>query len=91
MASRTFKAILFQHTGKATWVFVTIPKRHAPPATHPWGRTPVSATVDGHTWKTSVWRSKSGDSLLAIPKHLRATKGHGGTVRVTLEVVRDED
>ena len=48
--------------------------------THQWGRTPVTATVEGHTWKTSVWREKSGRVLLAVPKKVRGAKGHGDRV-----------
>mgnify|MGYP003331616158 CR=1 FL=1 len=50
--------------------------------THQWGRTPVTATVEGHTWKTSVWREKSGRVLLAVPKKVRGAKGHGDRVAV---------
>jgi hypothetical protein len=68
-----------------------IPERHAPKPTHPWGRTPVVATVDGHTWTTSVWRAKDRDnSLLAVPKRIRGAKGDGDTVRVRLAVVPDD-
>jgi len=86
-----FTAELFQYRGRSRWIFATIPTRHAPPATHPWGRTPVVATVDGHTWKTSVWRAKNGDgSLLAVPKRIRGAKGHGDSVRVRIEVVPED-
>jgi len=51
----------------------------------------VIATVDGHTWTTSVWRAKDGDgSLLAVPKRIRGEKGDGDTVRVRLAVVPEE-
>jgi hypothetical protein len=90
VASRAFTATLFEHKGKARWVFADIPARHAPKTTHPWGRTPVVATVDGHTWTTSVWRSKRGGSVLAVPRHVRRRKGQGDTVRVTLEVVPED-
>jgi hypothetical protein len=80
-----FSAILFRYPGKGGWTFATVPAKFAPPVTHSWGRTPVRATVDGHTWKTSVWRGKDGRTLLAIPKNVRGTKGDGDRVRVTLE------
>ena len=49
------------------------------------------ATVDGHTWTTSVWRAKEGDgSLLAVPKKIRGTKRDGDSVRVTLELVPED-
>jgi hypothetical protein len=89
--SSAFTARLFRYKGKAAWYFAAIPKRHAPKPTHPWGRTPVVATVDGHTWTTSVWRAKDGDgSLLAVPKHIRGTKGDGDMVRVQFAIVPEE-
>lgn len=75
---------MFRHPGVGGWHFVVVPERHAPLATHGWGRTPVLATVDGHEWRTSVWREKSGRTLLAIPKRVRGTKGDGDEVRVEL-------
>ena len=89
--SSSFTARLFRYKGKAAWYFAAIPKRRAPTPTHPWGRTPVVATVDGHTWATSVWRAKEGDgSLLAVPKRVRGTKGDGDVVRVTLELIPED-
>ena len=42
------------------------------------------ATVDGTTWRTSVWREKSGRTLLPVPKRVRGAKGHGDRVRVRI-------
>jgi len=73
-------------------VFAIIPARLAPPATRPWGRTPVTATVDGATWRTSIWRdSKSDRSLLAVPKKHLGAKGDGDTVRVAYEFEFDDE
>lgn len=79
-----FKARLWRYRGKGGWHFVTLPERFAPPVTHGWGRTPVNAVVDGHEWKTSVWRDKRKRSLLAVPKAVRGDKKHGDTVKVRL-------
>ncbi len=79
-----FKSKLFRVPGKGGWVFAPIPPKHAPPTTHAWGRTPVRATVDGQSWNTSVWRSKDGRSLLAIPKRIRGAKDDGDVVVVEL-------
>lgn len=68
-----------------SWTFVEVPKRHAPPVMHAWGRSTVIATVDGYRWKTSVWREKSGRTLLPVPKAARGRKGDGDRVRVRLE------
>ena len=79
-----FTSELFTLPGKGGWTFATVPDRYAPPVTEGWGRTPVEATVDGKTWSTSVWREKSGRTLLPVPKHVRGAKGHGDMVRVRI-------
>ena len=82
----TFVARLFKYPGASGWHFAPIPDEFSPPVTHAWGRTPVRATVDGHTWKTSVWRdTKTQQTLLAVPKRVRGTKGNGDSVSVSLE------
>lgn len=87
-----FTTTLFRWQGKAAWTFAVIPRRLAPPPTRPWGRTPVTATVDGVTWRTSIWRdSKSNRSLLAVPKARRGAKGDGDSVRVSYEFEPDEE
>jgi hypothetical protein len=84
MPTTEFTATLFKVPGKGGWHFAPVPAKHAPPVTHGWGRTPVRASVDGHEWSTSVWREKSGRTLLAVPKAARGAKGHGDRVRVRL-------
>jgi hypothetical protein len=79
-----FTVKLFRYPGKGGWTFAPVPAGCAPRVTHAWGRTPVRATVDGHTWDTSVWRSKDGKTVLAIPKAVRGSKGHGDTVKIEL-------
>jgi hypothetical protein len=80
----SFKAKLFKYPGPGGWHFAPIPKKYAPPVTEGWGRTPVTATVDGQTWDTSVWRDKKHGTLLAVPKKIRKAKGHGDVVSVSL-------
>jgi len=80
----TFRAKLFRYPGAGGWTFAKVPARHAPPATHAWGRTPVLATVDGVSWATSVWRDKKHGTLLAVPKKVRGDKGDGDVVQVEL-------
>ena len=80
----SFRAKLFKYSGASAWHFAVVPEQHAPLATHAWGRTPVTAVVDGHEWKTSVWKEKSGRTLLAVPKRVRGAKGDGDTVKVKL-------
>jgi len=79
-----FSAKLFRYPGKGGWHFAPVPPRFSPPVTEGWGRTPVDATVDGHAWRTSVWRGKDGRTLLAIPKRVRGAKGDGDSVKVQL-------
>lgn len=87
-----FTATLYRYKGKSTWTFAVIPPALAPPATRPWGRTPVTATVDGITWDTSIWRDRRQDrSLLAVPKKHLAGKGDGDTVRVAFTFDPDDD
>ena len=86
-----FDTTLFRHPGKGGWTFAVIPKRHAPPATRPWGRTPATVTIDGLTWDTSIWRdSKTDRSLVAVPKARRGTKGHDDAVVVSFTFVDDD-
>ena len=80
----TFRARLWRYPGPGGWTFARIPARHAPPATHGWGRTPVHATVDGHAWATSVWRDRKQGTLLPVPKRLLGGKGDGDFVLVAL-------
>ena len=79
-----FTGELFRYPGPGGWHFVPVPEELAPRATHAWGRTPVRATVDGVTWDTSVWRERSGRTLLAVPKRLRGRKEAGDRVAVRI-------
>ena len=85
-----FKARLFRYSPTGSWIFVEVPARFSPPATHAWGRTPVRARVDGIEWDTSVWRdSKRNATLLAIPKKVRGDKQPGDQVSVELSLRGD--
>ncbi len=82
-----FSAVLSTGKEKGAWTFLTVPAEYAPSKTYGWGRTPVNATVDGRRWQTSVWKdTKSGTTLLAVPKKIRAGKGDGDTVEVTIQL-----
>ena len=81
----TFSATLCGYGDTGAWVFAPVPAKYAPPVTHAWGRTPVVATVDGQTWKTSVWHTKDGRTLLAVPKKVRGAKRVGDRVAVRIE------
>lgn len=86
---RSFTATLIRYPGKGGWTFAPVPEHHAPPVTRGWGRTPVMATVDGRTWRTSVWRDKTGQTLLPVPKSMRGGKEQGDTVRVSITALGD--
>ena len=79
-----FISSLFKYPGNGGWTFATVPEEHAPSVTLAWGRAPVVANVDGYEWKTSVWREKTGRTLLAVPKRARGSKDDGDCVKVRL-------
>jgi hypothetical protein len=87
-----FVSRLFRYPGKGGWTFAPIPKRLAPPVTRPWGRTPVTAVVDGAAWNTSIWRDRKNDgALLAVPVRIRRGKGHGDRVTVEFSFELEDD
>jgi hypothetical protein len=85
-----FRTTLKRIAGKGGWTYVAVPKRLAPPITRAWARTPVHASVDGCEWATSVWRSKSGEGFLPVPKRIRGRKGEGDRVTVAVTFSDDE-
>jgi hypothetical protein len=72
-----------------TWVFAPVPDEHAPDGAGAWGRCPVLASVDGRMWATSAWRDSRRGWLLPVPKAIRAGKGPGDAVVVS--IVEDPD
>lgn len=79
-----FPSTLFRYPGTGGWTFAPIPEEHAPPATEPWGRTPVTALVDGVRWETSVWRDRAHGTLLPVPKRVRGKREAGDVVTVEI-------
>lgn len=86
---RAFSATLARIPGKGGWTYISVPKKLTPPITRGWGRTPVTATVDGVTWPTSVWRSKDGTGFLPVPKRVRGSKDEGDRVAVSFTYTDD--
>jgi len=84
-----FKTTLRRISGKGGWTYVTVPKKLAPPITRAWARTPVRASLDGTEWQTSVFRSKTGEGFLPVPKRIRGDKEEGA--RVTVAFSYDDD
>ncbi len=81
----SFLSELFRIPGPGGWVFARVPEEHAPGIRLGWGRTPVTAMVNGHTWQTSVWREKTSRTLLAIPRKVRGELDHSDEVEIQLE------
>jgi hypothetical protein len=75
--------------GKGGWTYVLVPKKLAPPITRAWARTPVRASIDDVEWTTSLWRAKTGEGFLPVPKRVRGDKGEGARVTVAFEFVDD--
>jgi hypothetical protein len=80
-----FEATLFRWDGPTAWVFLHVPDEHAPDEAGAFGRAPVTATVDGTTWSTSVWRHKNEGWLLPLPVKVRGVKDDGDVVSVAIE------
>ena len=87
--TRRFTTTLSRVPGKGGWTYVLVPKALTPPVTRGWGQTPVTATVDGVTWETSVWRTRGGTGFLPVPKRIRGAKEEGHRVRVAFTFVDD--
>ena len=85
MNNTIFNAKLFRYPGKGGWLFAPVPDDYAPPVTHAFGRTPVLVKMEGMEWETSVWRDKSGKTLLPIPKKIRGRKDAGDIVKISLD------
>ncbi|MGY1779260.1 DUF1905 domain-containing protein [Geodermatophilus sp. SYSU D01036] len=81
-----FDATLVRWPGAGGWVFAPVPEEHAPETAGPFGRVPVTATVDGRTWSTSVWRDRAAGWLLPVPARIRRGKDDGDVVMVDVEV-----
>ena len=55
-----------------SWTIAPLPKNFKIQAVHAFGRTPIIATTNKNTWSTSLWTEKSGITMIAIPKKVRA-------------------
>ena len=81
-----FESTLVRWSGQAAWVFAPVPPDQAPTFAGPFGRVPVTATIDGMTWQTSVWRDRNNGWLLAVPARVRRGKDDGDVVTVSISV-----
>ena len=84
--------------GKGSWHFLTVPPdqaieiRLAATAAGPrrgFGSVRVAATINGVTWRTSIFPQKSGGYILPIKAEVRAKAGIAAEdeVTVTLDVL----
>jgi len=82
----TFSTILYK---LESWVVAPLPDGFEIEAVHPFGRTPVIATLGETSWKTSLWTDKEGATMLPLPKKIRAKLREGD--EVTLSFIYDEE
>ena len=82
--------------GKGSWHFLTVPaaeaveiKAHSFGARRGFGSARVEATINGVSWRTSVFPQKSGGYILPIKADVRRRAGISADdeVTVTLELV----
>jgi hypothetical protein len=82
--------------GKGSWHFLTVPAEEAVEIRaqsfgdrRGFGSVRVAATINGVTWRTSVFPQKSGGYILPIKADVRRRAGisAGDDVTVTLEIV----
>jgi hypothetical protein len=84
--------------GKGSWHFLTVPAdqaieiRLAATASGPrrgFGSVRVAATINGVTWRTSIFPQKSGGYILPIKAEVRRNAGiaAGDEVSVTLDLI----
>lgn len=85
---------LWYWRGPAPWYFVTVPDEEsaalrevAAAVTYGWGMVPVTATVGGTTWTTSLWPQEDRYVVpvkAAVRRAERLEEGDPVTVRLSL-------
>jgi hypothetical protein len=93
----TVTAPLWLWTGEGgSWHFITVPEEQAAEFRAEglarrggFGSVKVEATINGVTWRTSIFPQKSGDYILPVKAKVRRDAGisAGDTVTVTLDLV----
>jgi hypothetical protein len=94
--SFTFKAKIWEWTGKGAWHFVSVPQDVSTDisnlfahAKRGWGSLPVLVTLGSSSWNTSIFPDKkTGTYLLPIKSNIRkqAQIKAGDVVEITLEI-----
>ena len=77
-----FKSVLVK---LQTWTIAPLPKHFKIEAVHPFGRTPVIATLKEKCWRTSLWTEKNGETMIAVPKKIRGALGEGDEVEISFK------
>lgn len=79
--------------GQGSWHFLTVPaeeaveiKAHSLGTRRGFGSVRVSATINGVTWRTSVFPQKSGGYILPIKANVRRRAGISAGDDVTVEI-----
>lgn len=94
----SFDAELWEHSGEAPWVFVTIPQAYADeiddavPKGPGFGSVKVTVTIGATTWPTSLFPSKELASyVLPVKRAVRHSEGLeiGEVVLLTLSLEMD--
>lgn len=88
----TFKSKITVYPGMAAWRFLGLPSKEAGEikerygrSAKGWGSLPVSVTVGGTTWETSIFPDKeSGSYLLPLKSQVRKAEGIADTDTVTV-------
>jgi len=78
----TFKSTLIK---LQSWFIAALPKSIKIEGVHAFGRTPIIATVNNKTWKTSIWTQKDGTTMIAVPKKVRGLLHEGDEVVIKFE------
>ena len=85
---------LWEWRGPAPYHFVTVPEEGcgaleaaAEVVSYGWGMVPVTATIGGTTWKTSLW-PREGGYVVPLKDEVRQAEGIelGDVVSIRLEV-----
>lgn len=82
--------------GSGNWHFITVPEEHSAElraesfaGRRGFGSVKVEATINGVTWRTSVFPQKGGGYILPVKAQVRRDAGvaAGDELTVTLELV----
>ena len=82
----TFTAKLWRWPSPKGILMLTVPVESELPIMGPFGRTPVTATVLGKSWRTSTFHTREHGTILLMPKKVVQKRGEGEAVEVRIEL-----